>query len=118
MKGYFDYVHRDASFRDRWTAALGDVTDKVVVEIGCGPGNVFATLRVKPKALIGIDVAAGALEQARTIGYEPLLADAHDLPLSSLASRTPSFSTPRSTIASTWIACSKRLRASSLRVVC
>ena len=65
------------------TAALGDLTDKVVVEIGCGPGNVFSTLGVKPKALIGIDVAAGALEQVRATGYEPLSADAHDLPLSS-----------------------------------
>jgi ubiquinone/menaquinone biosynthesis C-methylase UbiE len=83
MKRYFDHVHRDPAFRDRWTAALGDLTDKIVVEIGCGPGNVFSTLEVKPKALIGIDVAAGALEQARTTGYEPLLADAHDLPLSS-----------------------------------
>ncbi len=83
VKGYFDHAHRDPAFRDRWTAALGDVTDKVVVEIGCGPGNVFSTLGIKPKALIGIDVAAGALEQARATGYEPLLADAHDLPLCS-----------------------------------
>jgi ubiquinone/menaquinone biosynthesis C-methylase UbiE len=83
MAGYFDHVHRDRAFRDRWTAALGDVTDKFVVEIGCGPGNVFSTLGVKPKALIGIDVSADALERARTTGYEPLLADAHDLPLSS-----------------------------------
>ena len=83
MKSYFDNVHRDLAFRDRWTAALGDVTDKVVVEIGCGPGNVFSTLEVKPKALIGVDVVAGALEQARATGYTPLLADAHDLPLSS-----------------------------------
>ena len=83
MMGYFNYVHRDPAFRERWTAALGDVTDKVVVEIGCGPGNVFSTLGVKPKVLIGVDVAAGALEQARATGYEPLLADAHNLPLSS-----------------------------------
>jgi SAM-dependent methyltransferase len=83
VKGYFDHVHRDPAFKDRWTAALGDVTDKVVIEIGCGPGNVLSTLGIKPKALIGIDVAAGALEQARATGYEPHLADAHDLPLCS-----------------------------------
>lgn len=82
-KSYFDYVHRDPAFRDRWSAALGDVTDKIVIEIGCGPGNVFSTLGFKPKALIGIDVAASALEQACATGYEPLLADAHDLPLCS-----------------------------------
>jgi ubiquinone/menaquinone biosynthesis C-methylase UbiE len=83
MKRYFDHVHRDRAFRDRWTAALGDITDKVVIEIGCGPGNVFSTIGLKPKTLIGIDVAAGALEHARAMDYEPLLADAHDLPLSS-----------------------------------
>lgn len=83
LEGYFNHVHRDPAFRDRWAAALGDVRDKVVVEIGCGPGNVFSTLGVKPKALIGIDIAMGALEQARATGYEPLLADAHDLPLRS-----------------------------------
>ncbi len=83
MKGYFNHVHRDAAFRDRWITALGDVTDKVVIEVGCGPGNVFSTLGIKPKVLIGVDVAAGALEQARAAGYESLLADAHDLPFSS-----------------------------------
>lgn len=83
MKGYFDHVHRDSAFRERWAAALGDVTDKTVVEIGCGPGNVFSTLGLEPKALIGIDVAAGALERARAVGYEPLLAGAHDLPFAS-----------------------------------
>jgi SAM-dependent methyltransferase len=82
-ENYFKYVHRDRPFKDRWTAALGDVRDKVVIEIGCGPGNVFSTLGSNPKSLIGIDVAAGALEHARIIGYEPLLADAHDLPLAS-----------------------------------
>ena len=83
MKGYFDHVHRDAAFRDRWTTALGEVRDKTVIEVGCGPGNVFSTLGVKPKVLIGVDVATGALEQARATGYEILCADAHDLPLSS-----------------------------------
>ena len=83
MKGYFNHVHRDAAFKNRWTTALGDVTDKIVIEVGCGPGNVFSTLGVKPKVLIGVDVAAGALEQARATGYEILLADAHDLPFSS-----------------------------------
>ncbi|MBY6243409.1 class I SAM-dependent methyltransferase [Methylosinus sp. Sm6] len=82
-KSYFDYVHREASFRERWTALLGDVTDKIVIEIGCGPGNVFSTLGLRPKVLVGVDVAAGALEQARTTGYEVLLADAHDLPFAS-----------------------------------
>jgi SAM-dependent methyltransferase len=83
MQGYFDHVHRDEAFRDRWTTVLGPMEDKIVVEIGCGPGNVFSTLGTRPLALVGVDVAAGALEQARATGYQPLLADAHDLPLSS-----------------------------------
>lgn len=83
MKGYFDHVHRDAAFKERWATALGDVTDKIVIEIGCGPGNVFSTLRARPEVLIGVDVAEGALEQARATGYEVLMADAHDLPFSS-----------------------------------
>jgi len=44
MMGYFNYVHRDPAFRERWTAALGDVTDKVVVEIGCGLAMSFQRL--------------------------------------------------------------------------
>jgi SAM-dependent methyltransferase len=83
MKGYFDHVHRDDAFKDRWTTALGSVEDKVVVEIGCGPGNVFSMLGTRPRVLVGVDVAEGALEQARATGYQPLLADAHDLPLRS-----------------------------------
>lgn len=82
-KNYFDHVHRDPAFRSRWTAAVGTLDDKVVVDIGCGPGNVFATLGGRPAVLLGVDVAAGALEHARTIGYEPILADAQDLPFKS-----------------------------------
>ncbi len=82
-KGYFDYVHRSETFKSRWEAAAGPLDDKVVVEIGCGPGNVFATLGGKPKSLIGVDIGFEALEHARSVGYEPLLADAQKLPLSS-----------------------------------
>lgn len=77
---YLIYCHRSDSFKNRWTAALGDWTDKVVVDIGCGPGNIFATLKGKPKILIGIDVAPKSLELASEIGYIPILADATNLP--------------------------------------
>jgi SAM-dependent methyltransferase len=79
-KDYFDACHRDENFRRRWQA-IGGWNDKIVVDIGCGPGNLFATLGGKPRALIGIDVSRGALQMARALGYAPLLADAHDLPL-------------------------------------
>ena len=77
---YLTYCHRSGSFRSRWQAALGNWTDKIVVDIGCGPGNVFATLQCKPQLLIGVDVAPKSLELARKAGYTPLLADATALP--------------------------------------
>ncbi|WP_245411984.1 class I SAM-dependent methyltransferase [Methylocella silvestris] len=83
LKSYFDHVHRDAGFRERWIAAAGVLDDRIVVDVGCGPGNVFATLGGRPRRLIGIDVASEALEHARQLGYDPLLADAQNMPLSS-----------------------------------
>lgn len=80
-KTYFDACHRDHLFRERWQAAAGSWDDKIVVDVGCGPGNLFANLGGKPKLLIGIDVAPGALHMAKEIGYTPLLADAHHIPL-------------------------------------
>jgi ubiquinone/menaquinone biosynthesis C-methylase UbiE len=80
-KEYFETSHRHEKFRDRWQAATGSWDDKVVVDIGCGPGNVFATVGGKPKALIGIDISPGALKMAEEVGYTPLLADAQNLPL-------------------------------------
>jgi SAM-dependent methyltransferase len=77
---YFNACHRDNAFRDRWHTAIGSWDDKVVVDVGCGPGNLFATLGGKPKALIGVDVSPVALRMAKDLGYTPLLADAHDLP--------------------------------------
>jgi SAM-dependent methyltransferase len=78
---YFRACHRDDAFKDRWQAAIGSWNDKVIVDVGCGPGNLFATLGGKPKALIGVDVSKGALGMAKEIGYMPLQADAHNLPL-------------------------------------
>lgn len=77
---YLTYCHRDEAFKSRWKAALGDLTDKIVVDIGCGPGNIFASLQDKPTLLIGIDVAPMSLELAKEQGYIPLLADATKLP--------------------------------------
>jgi SAM-dependent methyltransferase len=79
-QNYFKYCHRNESFRSRWQRACGSWNDKVVVDIGCGPGNVFATVGGQPEMLIGVDISHGALEMARDLGYMPLLADAHDLP--------------------------------------
>ena len=80
-KTYFEACHRDAAFKARWQAATGRWDGKIVVDIGCGPGNIYATLGGSPQTLIGVDVARGSLEMAQQLGYIPLLADAHSLPL-------------------------------------
>jgi ubiquinone/menaquinone biosynthesis C-methylase UbiE len=80
-KEYFDTSHRHDKFRDRWQAATGSWDDKVVVDIGCGPGNLYATIGGSPQVLIGVDISPGALKMAEQVGYTPLLADAQYLPL-------------------------------------
>ncbi|QJD96962.1 class I SAM-dependent methyltransferase [Mucilaginibacter robiniae] len=80
---YLTYCHRSDTFKSRWQAATGDWTNKVVIDIGCGPGNIFATLQGKPKHLIGVDVAPKSLELAGNLGYTPVLADANNLPFKS-----------------------------------
>lgn len=80
-KTYFDACHRDVAFKERWLAAAGSWDDKIVVDVGCGPGNLYANLGGKPKLLIGVDVARGSLKMAQQIGYTPLRADAHNTPL-------------------------------------
>ena len=80
-KEYFETSHRHDKFRDRWQAATGSWDGKVVVDIGCGPGNLYATIGGSPKALIGVGISPGALKMAERVGYTPLLADAQHLPL-------------------------------------
>ncbi len=77
---YLTYCHRSEEFRDRWQTAIGDWTGKIVVDIGCGPGNIFATLGGEPALLIGVDIAPGSLRFAKKQGYITVLADATDLP--------------------------------------
>ena len=79
-RNYFEHCHRDPEFRARWHSATGSWNDKIVVDIGCGPGNVFATVGGQPRLLIGADVSRGALKMAQKLGYQPILADAHALP--------------------------------------
>jgi len=80
---YLKYCHRSDTFESRWKAAGGDWTGKVVIDIGCGPGNLFATLQGKPEILIGVDVAPVSLEIASDLGYTAVLADANNLPFKS-----------------------------------
>jgi SAM-dependent methyltransferase len=82
-RNYLEACHRDNAFVERWQTVIGSWQDKVVVDIGCGPGNLFAALGDRcgqPKLLLGVDVSAGALEMAQEIGYSTVLADAQKLP--------------------------------------
>lgn len=83
-KNYLEACHRDAIFVDRWRAAIGSWQDEIVVDIGCGAGNLYAALRGHcgtPRMMMGVDVGMGALKFARELGYAPVLADAQQLPL-------------------------------------
>jgi SAM-dependent methyltransferase len=80
---YLTYCHRSDTFKNRWEAATGGLTGKTVIDIGCGPGNIYATLKGKPEHLIGVDVAPKSLELAKELGYTPVLADANNLPFKS-----------------------------------
>lgn len=85
-RNYLAVVHRDRAFQDRWFAVTGSWQDKIVVDIGCAPGNVYAALRDrvgKPKLLLGVDVSEGGLAIAQELGYTGILADAQTLPLKS-----------------------------------
>lgn len=80
---WLKFVHKSPLLRERWHATAGTWDDKVVVDVGCGPGNVHVNLGDKPRVLIGVDVSAGTLRVAEQHGYTPLLADAHKMPLRS-----------------------------------
>lgn len=79
-KEYFEACHRDTIFKERWLAAIGNWNDKIVVDIGCGPGNLYANLGGSPRVLIGVDISHTSLKMAQKMGYLPILADAQNLP--------------------------------------
>jgi ubiquinone/menaquinone biosynthesis C-methylase UbiE len=82
-QSYFCACHRDEKFVELWQAVIKRWDGAIVVDIGCGPGNVYASLKDlcgKPSLLVGVDVSLGALKMAQQIGYTPVLADAHQLP--------------------------------------
>jgi SAM-dependent methyltransferase len=70
-----------AAMTDGQSAINGSWDGKVVVDLGCGPGNLLACIGGKPLVAIGVDIAVNALKLARRQGYVPLLADVHRVPL-------------------------------------
>jgi ubiquinone/menaquinone biosynthesis C-methylase UbiE len=82
-RGYLNACHQYEAFKSRWMAATGSWQNKIVVDIGCGPGNLYRSVRDRcgtPQLLIGVDISTGALKMAQEIGYTPILADAQNLP--------------------------------------
>ncbi|RYX80790.1 class I SAM-dependent methyltransferase [bacterium] len=79
-QGYLKYCHRNKRFHARWRRAAGSWDDKIVVDVGCGPGNVYANMGGKPKLLIGIDVSEGGLRMAQDVGYTTIMGDAQEMP--------------------------------------
>jgi SAM-dependent methyltransferase len=77
---YFKLKNNSREFGNRWRSAVGGWDDKIVVDIGCGLGNLYAAVGGSPRSILGVDISHGALEHAMEIGYTPLLADAHQLP--------------------------------------
>lgn len=81
-QGYL-MCHQYPAFKDRWQALIGSWHNKIVVDVGCGPGNVYRALRRRcgtPKLLVGVDIASASLRIAQELGYTPVLADAQQLP--------------------------------------
>ena len=83
MQEWLRSVHRYPRFRERWHAVGATLDGKVAIDVGCGPGNVLKSLGDQPAVAIGVDVALGSLKLAKKIGYIPLQADAHHMPLRS-----------------------------------
>jgi ubiquinone/menaquinone biosynthesis C-methylase UbiE len=79
-KSYFELENNSQAFGDRWRSAIGNWDGKIVVDIGCGPGNLYAAVGGSPQMIVGVDISRGALIHAKQYGYSPLLADAHHLP--------------------------------------
>ena len=70
-------------WKSRWQKVIPCWDNQIVVDIGCGPGHVYAMMGGNPAIIIGVDISLEALKMAKRIGYTPLLADAQKLPLKS-----------------------------------
>lgn len=80
---YLKRKSKDPFWKERWQHVIPSLDNKIVVDIGCGPGNVYADMGGSPQMVIGVDISQNALKIAQQVGYTPLLADAHNLPLKS-----------------------------------
>ena len=49
---YLTCYHRSSTFISRWRAALESWDNKIVVDIGCGPGNFLPAYKENPNYLL------------------------------------------------------------------
>lgn len=83
----YDLVNRlmtfglDASWRRRTVALLEVAPEAVVLDIGCGTGDLARNLRRNGKRSFGIDLSLGMLAVARSGGAPLVQADAAALPI-------------------------------------
>ena len=69
----------------RWWDGCSDIDEKLlspvvgpVLDVGCGPGRLVALLASRGIEAVGIDVAPGAVESARSRGGEALVSSVFD----------------------------------------
>ena len=82
-----DWIETDQAVRtgmlDTWMLdALGDVSDKSVIDIGCGEGRFCRLLSDLGAEVTGVDLTEALIERAREVGSKRetyLLGDAEDL---------------------------------------
>ena len=82
-----DWIETDQAVRtgflDTWMLdALGDVSGKSVIDIGCGEGRFCRLLSDLGAAVTGVDLTEALIEQARNLGNDKetyLLGDAENL---------------------------------------
>ena len=82
-----DWIETDQSIRtgmlDTWMLeALGDVSGKSVIDIGCGEGRFSRLLSEMGAAVTGVDLTEALIERARSVGSKRetyLVGDAEDL---------------------------------------
>ncbi len=80
-ENYFQTRISDKFWESRWKQVIPCWDNQIIVDIGCGSGNIYAVMGGTPALVIGVDVSPGALRMAKQVGYTPLLANAQDLPL-------------------------------------
>ena len=77
-----DQVAR-AGMLDSWMLdALGDVSGKKVIDIGCGEGRFCRMLSERGAVMTGVDLTEALIEHARELGSDKeryLVGDAQDL---------------------------------------